>query len=126
MLFFSATLDGEAARIAHAYTRDARHRHRATPEQCDVEHRFVRVVADEDKVDALLSRGGRPRRRWRSSDQARADRLANRLGQRGVDAAAIHATAARASATLPLRPSSAGRRPPTWPRAGSTSRTSRT
>ncbi len=92
-LFFSATLDGEAARIAHAYTRDARrHEHRATPEQRgDVEHRFVRV-AHEDKVDALLSRVGDPAGRTLVFVRTKrgADRLAKRLGQRGVDAAAIH------------------------------------
>ena len=55
-LFFSATLDGDAGRIAKEYTHDAvRHEH--TPEPVDasqVEHRFVPVV-HEEKLDALVS-----------------------------------------------------------------------
>src|SRR5881275_3615981 len=56
-LFFSATLDGEAGRIASEYTRrDAvRHEHVAPKEDiADISHRFVRVERDK-RVRALAS-----------------------------------------------------------------------
>src|ERR687887_116709 len=45
-LFFSATLDGEVARIAQAYTRDARrHSHSHSEERRgEIDHRFVSVT----------------------------------------------------------------------------------
>ena len=89
-LFLSATLEGEAGRIAQEYTRDARrHEH---SHQADIEHRFV-AVAHEDKLDSLV-------RVLRGDDSGRslvfvrtkrgADRLVKRLGKRGVEAAAMH------------------------------------
>jgi superfamily II DNA/RNA helicase len=47
-LFFSATLDGEAGRIAAAYTNDpARHEHVPVVERAaDIEHRFMSVERD--------------------------------------------------------------------------------
>jgi len=93
-LFFSATLDGEAGRIARAYTTDpVRHEHapadRATV--AEIEHRFVEV-----------ERGGRLDRLVRELRDERelalvfvrtkrgADRLVKRLGTRGVAAVAMH------------------------------------
>jgi superfamily II DNA/RNA helicase len=55
-LFFSATLEGAAGKLADAYTTDAR-RHEHVPAVTatrDIEHRFV-SVAHESKVDALVA-----------------------------------------------------------------------
>jgi ATP-dependent RNA helicase RhlE len=93
-LFLSATLEGEAGRIATEYTRDARrHEHaRQADSRVDIEHRF-HAVAHEDKLDSLV-------RVLRGADAGRslvfvrtkrgADRLVKRLKSRGVDAAAMH------------------------------------
>jgi ATP-dependent RNA helicase RhlE len=92
--FLSATLEGEAGRIAAEYTRDAR-RHEHSPEpgaKADIDHRFV-SVAHEDKLDSLV-------RALRGDDSGRtlvfvrtkrgADRLVKRLAKQGVDSAAMH------------------------------------
>jgi ATP-dependent RNA helicase RhlE len=92
--FLSATLEGEAGRIAAEYTRDAR-RHEHAPEPgatADIDHRFL-AVAHEDKLDSLV-------RALRGDDAGRtlvfvrtkrgADRLVKRLAKRGVEAAAMH------------------------------------
>jgi ATP-dependent RNA helicase RhlE len=91
-LFFSATLDGEAGRIAKAYTRDARrHEHTPPPRRTtDIEHRFVAVERD-DRLDALVGQ-------LDDSDMALvfvrtkrgADRLVRRLSREGVQAVAMH------------------------------------
>ena len=93
-LFLSATLDGEAGRIAAEYTRNARrHEHAPTKHaRVDIDHRFL-AVAHEDKLDSLV-------RALKGDDSGRtlvfvrtkrgADRLVKRLGKRGVDAAAMH------------------------------------
>jgi ATP-dependent RNA helicase RhlE len=93
-LFLSATLEGEAGRIAAEYTRDAR-RHEHSPQpgaKADIEHRFV-AVAHEDKLESLV-------RALRGDDAGRtlvfvrtkrgADRLVKRLSKQGIDAAAMH------------------------------------
>jgi ATP-dependent RNA helicase RhlE len=93
-LFLSATLEGEAGRIAAQYTRDAR-RHEHTPEpgaRADIEHRFV-AVAHEDKLSSLVDA-------LRGDDSGRslvfvrtkrgADRLVKRLAKQGVESAAMH------------------------------------
>jgi superfamily II DNA/RNA helicase len=93
-LFFSATLDGEAGRIARAYTRDARRHEHTPPKQhtTDIEHRFLAVERD-DRLGALVGQ-------LRSDERDRAlvfvrtkrgaDRLVRRLASRGVDAVAMH------------------------------------
>ena len=93
-LFLSATLEGEAGRIAAEYTRRPRRHEHAPPAhtRADVEHRFL-AVAHEDKLDSLVSA-------LRGADSGRtlvfvrtkrgADRLVKRLAKRGVDAAAMH------------------------------------
>jgi ATP-dependent RNA helicase RhlE len=91
-LFFSATLDGEAGRIAAAYTRDARRHEHAPPEQrrADIEHRFLAVERD-DRLDALvdeLHAAGRSLIFVRTKRGA--DRLVRRLSREGVDAVAMH------------------------------------
>ena len=106
-LFMSATLDGEAGRIAAEYTHRARrHGHAAKREsRRDIEHRFV-AVAHEDKLDSLV-------RALESEDAGRslvfvrtkrgADRLVKRLARRGVDAAAMHGDKSQAQREKVLR-----------------------
>ena len=93
-LFFSATLEAAAGKVARAYTHDPRrHVHEpAVADRGEVEHRFVHLE-HSDKVGALI-------RELRESDSGRtlvfvrtkrgADRLVKRLRQRGVDAVAMH------------------------------------
>jgi superfamily II DNA/RNA helicase len=93
-LFFSATLDGEAGRVARAYTRDAKRYEHTPPRQrtADIEHRFLAVERD-DRLGALVGQ-------LQSDDRERAlvfvrtkrgaDRLVRRLAGRGVDAVAMH------------------------------------
>src|SRR3954471_521722 len=55
-LFFSATLDGEAARVAAEYPYDDAVRHEHVPPRersTDIEHRFVPVTRD-DRIDTLV------------------------------------------------------------------------
>ena len=93
-LFFSATLDGEAGRVAQRYTRDAAvHEHgpsarRAAPQ---VEHRFL-AVAGENRVDALVGELARERDRTLVFVRTKrgADRLVKRLDARGFAAVAMH------------------------------------
>jgi ATP-dependent RNA helicase RhlE len=91
-LFFSATLDGEAGRIAKAYTRDARRHEYAPPERrsVDIDHRFKAVEHDQ-KLRVLVGE-------LDDSDMAivfvrtkrGADRLVKRLAREGVKAVAMH------------------------------------
>jgi superfamily II DNA/RNA helicase len=92
-LFFSATLDGEAGRIARAYTRDAK-RHEHTPPQrvSDIEHRFLSVERN-DRLDALvdeLEAHDRDRALVFVRTKRGADRLVRRLSNQGVRAVAMH------------------------------------
>src|SRR3954451_24300861 len=94
-LFFSATLDGEAGRIAASYTRDdaVRHEHVAPKQDvADIQHRFV-AVERHHRIKALVGELRTPER-----DRALvfvrtkrgADRLVKRLGNEGVEAVAMH------------------------------------
>jgi ATP-dependent RNA helicase RhlE len=106
-LFLSATLDGEAGRIAMEYTRDARrHEHApASGTKADIEHRFL-AVAHEDKLDSLV-------RALQGDDAGRslvfvrtkrgADRLVKRLAKRGVEAAAMHGDKSQSQREKALR-----------------------
>jgi ATP-dependent RNA helicase RhlE len=93
-MFFSATLDGEAGRVARAYTTDAR-RHEQAPARArrhHVEHRFVSVTADS-KLDALV-RELRDDARGLTLVFVRtkrgADRLVKRLRSHDLEALAMH------------------------------------
>jgi len=93
-LFFSATLEGEAGRLARTYTRDARQHEHAPPAErhAKVDHRFV-AVRHEHKLDELVGelrgdRGGRALVFVRTKRGA--DRLVKRLRARSVDAVAMH------------------------------------
>jgi superfamily II DNA/RNA helicase len=92
-LFFSATLEGEAGRVAGAYTQHPVRREHVPPPASGVavEHRFV-AVEHEHKLSALAAE-------LRRDDgltlvfvrtKRGADRLVKRLARAGVDAVAMH------------------------------------
>jgi ATP-dependent RNA helicase RhlE len=92
-LFFSATLEGAAGKVAKAYTRDARrHVHAPKAERTAIEHRFVHL-RHEAKVDALVAEL-RDTERGRTLVFVRtkrgADRLVQRLSRQKVRAVAMH------------------------------------
>jgi superfamily II DNA/RNA helicase len=93
-LFFSATLDGEAGRIANLYAyRPATHQH-GPPDRragAEIEHRFVRT-AHEHRVQALVKELGRDRDLTLVFVRTKrgADRLVKRLAAHGVKAMAMH------------------------------------
>ena len=92
-MFFSATLDGAAGRLARAYTVDAR-RHEVESQKPTVEeaaHRFVPVTAD-GKVRALadlLKAESGPSLVFVRTKRG-ADRLVRKLAAHGVRADAMH------------------------------------
>jgi ATP-dependent RNA helicase RhlE len=92
-LFFSATLDGEAGRVATSYTHDAAtHEHRPTDRRAaDIEHRF-RAVERDDRLDALVEelRADRELALVFVRTKHGADRLVKQLGRAGVAAVAMH------------------------------------
>ncbi len=93
-LFFSATLDGEAGRLAKQYARDpAIHHHgpRARRARAEIEHRFVQV-AHEHRVQALVGELGGDRDLTLVFVRTKhgADRLVKRLAAHGVKAVAMH------------------------------------
>jgi ATP-dependent RNA helicase RhlE len=112
-LFFSATLDGEAGRIARAYTRDAK-RHEHTPprtQAADIEHRFV-AVEHVDKLNALvdeLEADERDRTLVFVRTKRGADRLVRRLSSRGVTAVAMHGDKSQSQREKALASFEAGR-----------------
>jgi superfamily II DNA/RNA helicase len=93
-LFFSATLDGEAGRIAKRYARNpAIHQHgpAARRTNAEIEHKFVQV-AHEHRVEALVRELGCDRDLTLVFVRTKhgADRLVKRLAAHGVKAAAMH------------------------------------
>ena len=93
-LFFSATLDGEAGRIAKAYAdHPAIHRHRPATGRttAEIEHKFVQV-AHEHRVEALVGELACDRDLTLVFVRTKrgADRLVKRLAAHGVKAAAMH------------------------------------
>jgi ATP-dependent RNA helicase RhlE len=92
-LFFSATLDGEAGRVAKSFTRDAR-RHENAPtvsSTAATQHRFVAVERDE-RIEALLGelRGERDLALVFVRTKRGVDRLVKRLSREGVNAVGMH------------------------------------
>jgi superfamily II DNA/RNA helicase len=93
-LFFSATLEGATGKVAKAYTRDARtHTHAPKQAKADIEHRFLPVASQGEKLDHLVAQ--------LSEDECGptivfvrtkrgADRLVKRLRGRKVEAVAMH------------------------------------
>jgi len=93
-LFFSATLDGEAGRIAKRYAHDpVMHQHGSPTRRTNakIEHRFVQV-AHEHRVEALVRELGCDRDLTLVFVRTKhgADRLVKRLAAHGVKAAAMH------------------------------------
>jgi len=93
-LFFSATLEAAAGKVARAYTRDARrHVHEPVREDAgEITHRFVHLEHTE-KVGALVDelRGGaRGRTLVFVRTKRGADRLVRRLDRHDVRAVAMH------------------------------------
>jgi ATP-dependent RNA helicase RhlE len=93
-LFFSATLEGATGKIATAYTRDARrHTHAPRQEKADIEHRFLPVQTQGEKLDHLVTQ-------LQADDcgptlvfvrtKRGADRLVKRLRARQVESVAMH------------------------------------
>jgi len=99
-LFLSATLEGEAGRIARAYTREARLHEELASEKARgrVEHRFL-GVAHENKLESLveeLADHDRGRTLVFVRTKRGADRLVKRLSRHGVSALAIHGNRSQA------------------------------
>ena len=93
-LFFSATLDGEAGRVAARYTRDPVNFESGPVERrasADVEHRFVEA-AHEHRVEALLGelRAASELALVFVRTKHGADRLVKRLRAHDVEAVAMH------------------------------------
>jgi ATP-dependent RNA helicase RhlE len=91
-LFFSATLEGEAGRAAHEYTRDpVRREHVPAVRHAAIEHRFV-AVEGPDRVGALVRhlRAERHLTLVFVRTKRGADRLVKRLRTHGVSAVAMH------------------------------------
>jgi superfamily II DNA/RNA helicase len=93
-LFFSATLDGEAGRLARRYAHNpATHEHgpQARQANAQIEHRFVQVK-QERRVKALVDELRRERELTLVFVRTKhgADRLVKRLKAQGVTAVAMH------------------------------------
>ncbi len=94
-MFFSATLDGAAGRLATAYTDDPARHEVATDGKTieEVEHRFV-AVDQSDKVDALINLLPKGDAEGLALVFVRtkrgADRLVKRLRAKGIKAEAMH------------------------------------
>ena len=93
-LFFSATLEGDAGRLARRYTDDAvlrEHGPRTRRATANVEHRFLPVERDR-RVEALVRELASQRELALVFVRTKrgADRLVKRLGNHGVRAAAMH------------------------------------
>ena len=94
-LFFSATLEGAAGKLAGAYTHDPR-RHVHAPKRetrAAIEHRFVQVESQGAKLDLLvleLRGDGCDRALVFVRTKRGADRLVKKLRARDVQALAMH------------------------------------
>ncbi len=93
-LLFSATLDGEAGRLAKAYTNNARrHEHKPSQESlAAIEHRFVRVEAQRrtERLVRELEAPGRGRTLVFVRTKRGADRLAKQLTRQSIECVAMH------------------------------------
>jgi len=93
-MFFSATLDGEVAELARAYTTNPSRFDAQLPgerEQGETDHRFVGVTAD-NKVETLVEMLGHDEGLTLVFVRTKrgADRLVQRLRRHGVKAVAMH------------------------------------
>ncbi len=93
-LFFSATLEGATGKVAAAYTRDAR-RHTHTPKRAkaDIEHRFLPVETQGEKLHHLVAQlqdGDCGPTLVFVRTKRGADRLVKRLRSQRIEAVAMH------------------------------------
>jgi len=112
-LLFSATLEGEVARLAKAFTRNPV-RHEWAPAldaKVMVEHRFVRVAheAKGDHLVSLLNTAAFGRTLVFVRTKRGADRLAKRLAKQDVPAVAMHGDKSQAQRERALAQFEAGR-----------------
>jgi ATP-dependent RNA helicase RhlE len=111
-MFFSATLEGEAGRVAREYTRDpVRHEHAPQAlREAVVEHRFV-PVSHTNRVDMLVEelRAQRGLALVFVRTKRGADRLVKRLGAQGVHAVAMHGNKSQSQREKALARFEAGR-----------------
>jgi ATP-dependent RNA helicase RhlE len=94
-LFFSATLEGAAGKVAASYTREARSHTHAEPERTEakIEHRFLPVDSQAAKLEHLVSHlatDGAGRSLVFVRTKRGADRLVKRLRSHQVNAVAMH------------------------------------
>ncbi len=94
-LFFSATLDGLAGKVARRYTYEPRrHVHEPEPEKgAEIAHRFVHLDSGGQKLPALVAElrsTGTGRALVFVRTKRGADRLVKRLGGKNVTAVAMH------------------------------------
>ncbi|HEX5983123.1 MAG TPA: DEAD/DEAH box helicase [Solirubrobacterales bacterium] len=93
-LFFSATLQGATGKLAAAYTRDARrHTHAPRQAKADIEHRFLPVGTQGEKLDHLVTQledGDCGPTLVFVRTKRGADRLVKRLRGRRIEAVAMH------------------------------------
>jgi superfamily II DNA/RNA helicase len=112
-LFFSATLEGEAGRVAAEYTTDpARHEHApADRRPVDIDHRFVRVERTE-RIRTLVEHLRDDERDLALvfvRTKRGADRLVKKLSGEGVAAAAMHGDKTQGQRERALRSFTEGR-----------------
>jgi ATP-dependent RNA helicase RhlE len=113
-MFFSATLDGAAGRLAAAYTDGPARHEVATDGKTieEVEHRFV-AVDQSDKVDALINLLPRGDAEGLALVFVRtkrgADRLVKRLRAKGIKAEAMHGDLAQSARERALARFESGR-----------------
>ena len=94
-LFFSATLEGAAGKLAKTYTRNPRS-HTQEPakrRRAEIEHRFVHVDSPSEKLGHLveeLRRSGPARTLVFVRTKRGADRLVKRLRVKEIEAVAMH------------------------------------
>jgi superfamily II DNA/RNA helicase len=111
-LFFSATLDGEAGRVARSYTTDpVLHEHGPTARRAaeDIEHRF-HPLHGADRMQALIEQLAAERGLALVFVRTKhgADRLVKRLSREGIDALAMHGNKSQRQREVALRRFEAG------------------
>jgi superfamily II DNA/RNA helicase len=112
-LLFSATLEGDVAKIAKAYTVDpVRHESAHTAElRGKIEHRFLKLDPDArgDTLVDLLGQRGQGRTLVFVRTKRGADRLAKRLAKHNVTAVAMHGDKSQGQRERALASFEAGR-----------------
>jgi ATP-dependent RNA helicase RhlE len=112
-LFFSATLDGEAGRVARSYTNNAaQHEHGPTARRAAeaVEHRF-HAIGNVDRLDVLIEQLAAERDLALVFVRTKhgADRLVKRLSREGVIAVAMHGNKSQRQREVALQRFEAGK-----------------